>query len=64
MAKALVCDRCGKTYPPTLRRPKLTVISSPACFEERYLDLCPECEHELHEFIFGKEKNNGKSNNL
>lgn len=64
MAKALICDRCGKTYPPTLKRSSLSVISSPICSEERHLDLCPECEHKLFEFIFGKEKNNGKSNNL
>lgn len=59
MAKALICDRCGKSYIPTFKRHPLTVISSPSCSEERYLDLCLDCEHELFKFLFEKEKENG-----
>ena len=60
MAKALICDRCGKSYIPTFKRHPLSVISSPSCSEERHLDLCLDCEHKLFEFIF-EHKNNQES---
>lgn len=59
MARARVCDRCGKYYPHYNDENTIGVtsfnIDNEAVSAEQYYDLCPECQEEFRDWLFGKD---------
>ena len=58
MANAKICDRCGKTYVPTVKPRDISVFRSrPPHMHNEFVDLCDECTDELRKFMnLEKEK--------
>lgn len=53
MARAIICDRCGKVYQETETKPDLVVVKF---VHERFAaheakDLCDECTNLLYDFM-------------
>lgn len=53
------CDRCGKLYARYDAVPDLSLIKYVHPFGDSRIDLCPDCQKMLEDFLNKKEKENG-----
>ena len=61
MVNAKKCDRCGVLYEQKTI-PAVNVIIDNHPYGGCKIDLCPECQDELENFVsVGKEKNNAEN---
>jgi hypothetical protein len=62
MAKALICDRCGKTYHLNAHSPDIGVFKiKPPHLQNEFCDLCEECTEKLREFMNPNTPSNQES---
>lgn len=54
--RAYKCDRCGKLYESQLCVPDIRISKYIYPEGEEWVDLCPECQHFLEEWLKGERK--------
>lgn len=60
MADAKQCDRCGGFY-KRICNPIYTVKKDNGYYQDKYYDLCQNCENELEKFLNVKKENTNGS---